>query len=144
MLNSLDHSALHNTHRLLGSQNKLLLQSGYGSELVNQCTTTRQPLVVIRLKKSTLILLNISQVLAHLCLCDVGQDVPRNAFLVIFFFFKLVTESNSSFQIEASTRTHINETRHAHLDQLHDSAITLNQVSSPNQQEVNYNKRSDE
>ena len=32
-------------------------------------------------------------------------------------------------QVEASTRTHINETRHAHLDQLHDSAVTLNQVS---------------
>ena len=32
-------------------------------------------------------------------------------------------------QIEASTRTHINETRHAHLDQLHDSAVALNQVS---------------
>ena len=32
-------------------------------------------------------------------------------------------------QVEASTRTHINETRHAHLDQLHDSAVTLNQVT---------------
>ncbi len=32
------------------------------------------------------------------------------------------------FQVEASTRTHITETRHAHLDQLHDSAVTLNQV----------------
>ena len=32
------------------------------------------------------------------------------------------------FQVEASTRTHINETRQAHLDQLHDSAVTLNQV----------------
>ena len=31
-------------------------------------------------------------------------------------------------QIEASTRTHINETRHAHLDQLHDNALTLNGI----------------
>ena len=28
-------------------------------------------------------------------------------------------------QIEASTRTHIAETRHAHLDQLHDNAVTI-------------------
>jgi hypothetical protein len=43
-------------------------------------------------------------------------------------------------QIEASTRTHINETRHAHLDQLHDSAVTLNQVSNF---ELNLEKKSE-
>jgi len=41
---------------------------------------------------------------------------------------KAMNVLNLTLQIEASTRTHISETRHAHLDQLHDSAVTLNQV----------------